>query len=603
MDLVPPSWAGPSMAYYGGNPLCFSFKTSRPYPQMPFSYYDACQSQTRFAITLDRSNVFFAILAMSLNSPSVCQLSPGNQNTCQQILSSGMAAIRELGTLSSSAMTQQSRQDIVALNIQFVQMATQNKVNVFLRQPILSPTRDDIWSFFGWLTLYDWGDGKREVLYLEGDMGNLTLMSDRIEYLQYAANALELPRTACLYVWYLTLYVTILSGIVTIFIIISVAWTRFDIHGTNLFMYNRVFGSVWIGRPLLFLRGLTAIVLLSTSSATLSQLNGVTYFLNFRESYIGSFIISRETIWIQYVLSDTLIPFTGHNSRPYARLSSAMAFCVAFCIDRLIPTQVTAAIQRTCAVTSFRRGIVCTSGHVDIGSIRRVQFHIGIQCGSVVLGYILIRLYYRYFADRHSTSEAAKSTLKQHHALTPACSTVFLNQTSNANHGTWDMDAAACIMSGMVPVRNNNLFDLKIWALIDLQSRQPSPSRSIFQPLQSTDLKPVFRMRHRWLGCASLIYMATSIAGSYAFIVLTQSAMSNDFWWASFDTNTQTYLCNWFNLNLQLTNSSRDIELATSEHGTLATTSNQTVTLVNIAPVYANLVQDEANSIPNVIQS
>ncbi|KAF0713936.1 hypothetical protein As57867_004136, partial [Aphanomyces stellatus] len=46
MDLVPPSWAGPSMAYYGGNPLCFSFKTSRPYPQMPFSYYDACQSQT-----------------------------------------------------------------------------------------------------------------------------------------------------------------------------------------------------------------------------------------------------------------------------------------------------------------------------------------------------------------------------------------------------------------------------------------------------------------------------------------------------------------------------------------------------------------------------
>ncbi|KAF0709941.1 Aste57867_5698 [Aphanomyces stellatus] len=97
--------------------------------------------------------------------------------------------------------------------------------------------------------------------------------------------------------------------------------------------------------------------------------------------------------------------------------------------------------------------------------------------------------------------------------------------------------------------------------------------------------------------------MAGSIAGSYAFLILTKSAMANDFWWASFDTDTQTYLSNWFNNNLQLTNVWHNVAVANPTHGAFSTTTNQTAPLVNVAPTYANAIQDEVNTLQNVVYS
>ncbi|KAF0720039.1 Aste57867_618 [Aphanomyces stellatus] len=600
IDVLPPSWTGPSMAYYGGNPLCFAFANSLPYPQMPFSFYDACQTQTRFSINFDPFNSLFAAASTKMSAQSVCQVSLTSQSICNTIVSAAIIMREKLNIpIIFRQLIQQSIQDILPLSIEFIQMATRNNTNIFLSQPIIDPTNTDVWSFFGWLTLYDWVDGKREVLYLEGDAGNLTLMSDRIEYVNFAASALELPRTACGYFWYLTVYVTIASGIVTTLVLLYAILNRFNINGANLFMFNRVFGSVWIGRPILFLRGVTAVVVLSTSPATLSQQYGVTYFLNFKMSWIRSLIVSGETLWIQYVISDVLVPFTGHFTKEYARLSSFVAFLLVFSVDSISPYEIRSSIQRTCTVTSFRRGIACTSGQVEIGSLERVILLIGIQLGSSLLSYILVRQYYRW----RSIKEETKCNI-----LLPGVTTMYLKHGTSKQHDTWDLDSAACIMSGILPLATF-LIDLKTWVAVRTETllghstfTQANFTRvtliTVFAPLA-----PVFRTRHAWLGGLSFVYMAGSIASSYAFIVLTKSAMANDFWWASFDTNTQTFLSNWFNANLQTTHYWRDIELASFDQGALATTANQTVTLVNISPVYANLVQDEANSLANVIQS
>ncbi|KAF0720031.1 Aste57867_610 [Aphanomyces stellatus] len=597
IDVLPPSWSGSSMAYYGGNPLCFTFANSLPYPQMPFSFYDACQTQIPFAIKFDQSNALFAAASMQVPAQAVCQMSPKSQNTCIGVLQLVLATLQQMDTVTAFCqLIQQSIQDILPLQIEFIQMATRNNTNVFLSQPIIDPSNTDAWSFFGWLTLYDWVDGEREVLYLEGDVGNRTLMSDRIEYLNFAASALELPRNACVYFWYLTVYVTIASGIVSTLILLYAILNRFNINGPNLFLFNRVFGSVWIGRPILFLRGITAVVVLSTSTATLSQEYGVTYFLNYKVSWIRSLIVSGETLWIQYVISDILIPFTGHFTREYSRLSSAMSFLCVFLIDRTNPFQVQALMQRTCTVASFRRGIACTSGLVEIGSIQRVGLLIGIQLGSSLLSYMLVRQYYRWAVAKEES---------QHNILIPAVTTVYLNHGTGKHWGTWDLDSAACIMSGILPLSKYSI-DLKTWVSIESKTLMGHSSftQAHFKLKPSgLELAPVFRTRHAWLGVLSFVYMAGSIASSYAFIVLTKSSMSNDFWWASFDSNTQTFLSNWFNANLQTTNTWRGVELASSDQGVLTTTANQTVTLVNIAPVYANMVQDEANSLANVIQS
>ncbi|KAG9397731.1 hypothetical protein AC1031_017960 [Aphanomyces cochlioides] len=188
-------------------------------------------------------------------------------------------------------------------------MASENASDILLRQDIIDNSTD-AWSFFGWIALYDWVDGLREVIQFDGDEGSYTLMSARSEYLQFAANPLELPQTACHYFWNFMIYVCGLTTLFVLLVFIYSVQVKFDVDGFNLFQFNRVFGSVWVGRPLLLLRGLTAIIILSTSTATITSSNSITFFSDYRPTIVNQLILSGECLWIVYVMSDLLLPLT-----------------------------------------------------------------------------------------------------------------------------------------------------------------------------------------------------------------------------------------------------------------------------------------------------
>ncbi|KAF0720108.1 Aste57867_550 [Aphanomyces stellatus] len=602
MDVVPPAWAIPNVAFYGGNPLCFSFASPRSYALAPFSYYDSCQTQKPFGISLDRHNVLFAIVAMAMPrhlTPSVCQLCRSNQQACQVTLANAFDAFSSIDPIRVDSTIDNI---MSSLDIEFVQMASVNTTPTFLRQPLLSHTAHDPWSFYGWLTLYDWLDGTREVLYVEGDVGNLTLMSDRVEYLPFAAKPQELPRTACVYFWYLTVYVTLVSGLITFYMLASSLLVRGRIRGTNLFQYNRVVGSVWVGRSILFLRGLTAIVILSTSNAILDQRDGVTYFVDAKRTWIESMVVSGETLWVVYAINDGLLPLTNAFSKEYAPWSSVLGYFAVFCMERIAPFRAAATIQRTCAIQSFRRGIECFSGTVEIGSLSRVETFLGFHVASIGAAYVAVRLYRRWYP--HKSSGPGPKGGSQHHVLIPAAAMTFIDPLPATKPEAWCLDSTACIMCGMLPL-SHYLFNLNTWTVVKSESRACHSfhhSKFSLQTSPKTSI-PEFTRRHTLLGMASLVYMASSIAGSYAFLVLTKSAMLNDFWWANFDSSTHTYLTNWFNYNLQMVTLGHDTDLADAGQGALSTTTNETVSLVNIPPTYSSSIQDEANTIVNVIQS
>ncbi|EQC26435.1 hypothetical protein SDRG_15716 [Saprolegnia diclina VS20] len=112
--------------------------------------------------------------------------------------------------------------DEIGLNIGLMQYATAaNGSWVVLQQPLLEPS----FAFFGWVFLFDWVLGNREVvpqLYTTGTQPLQT--ATQILYYLVVATSIVL--------------VTV-GGIVLIYAVKS----RFRFNGVNLFFFNRIAGA------------------------------------------------------------------------------------------------------------------------------------------------------------------------------------------------------------------------------------------------------------------------------------------------------------------------------------------------------------------------
>ncbi|RHY08077.1 hypothetical protein DYB38_003056 [Aphanomyces astaci] len=653
VDVEPPAWRTPSTAYLGGNPLCPIFPP-KSFVQAPFSYDDSCQVQAPFVIPLDKVNAVFAMAmtmwqarellpasnqtvnttAAAANPTAICTQSPSNAGICTSALQNATALALALldhtpewlATPTQSTELVQLIQTIRAFNISFVQMAIQQGAFVLLTQSILDPPSSiTSWSFFGWATLLDWVDGTREVLQIEGDRGRLNLLSDRMPTEPFAANPLELPRKACYYFWYIAVYITVLSGVVSV---VCVAYTKQGFQGgydgRHLFQYHRVFGSVWVGRPLLFVRGISALFMLATATPRLMSLpSGITFYQDDPRSFLERVVLSGEALWVEYVLVDLFLPWTtGHSAKISSPIASAVAFIGTLCLESIAPVQVQTTLDRNCVVISFRQGITCTSGVVQVGSFPRVCWLMGIQAGAFALAVVVTQLIRRSSSSVFPRQNSGKTTY--HHALIPAAADAFLLPPATAIFSSeyWHLDPVMCILSGMVPFNQTYLFDLKLWIVTTRDPAIPSGQSfgsTLFAPTPQqitpghrpppmTKQKGVeFTSRHAWLGALSLVYMCGCIGGSYAFIQLTASAMDNDFFWAGFDINTLTHMTNLYSRGLQEEVDADTIDtsivLTDPQHGALTGTINTTATTTLIPTLYATSIQDEANTLVNVITS
>ncbi|RHY40700.1 hypothetical protein DYB30_006626 [Aphanomyces astaci] len=616
-DPVPPSWTNIQYLYMGGDPSC-PVRQGLPYVQSSFAFDASCSEQERHTILLNKFNMLFALVSSNLQSTvdaaAICSMCPLLAAVCSSVVTSAATALTILikDYTAKEALQGQInavRADIAALGVGTIQLAvdTTDGNDAFLSQTLLA-TAPAAWDVFGWVYLFEWAVGVREVVSFEGDSNTFPLVSNKYAPVINQAHALEVPKSACQYLWVVSVVVSaILVSVGAIFTGYTVL-VRVRIVGRNLFRFNRIVGAVWLGRPLLLVRGMTAVVLLSTSPLTFGVHHGYTQFEFTPRTFIESMIVSGEAMWISYVINDILLLLSGNAPPYFAPISTGVGWIIYFVYDVASPYRIIASINRKCEADYRLMRLSCESGQIELGSSSRAITLVIIQLACIFGSFVGVKLWQ---CNRPSNSQGMNG-----HLLLSGTATAFLRKDTLPG-GTWVVDRASCVMCGLLTF-GSYFFDLKLWLLVqDPQARRivkwgkkvfpppqlnnahrresiqvkSAPTQSL-SPLESSFIKSA--PPNRIVAIAGLFYVFATIFGSVTYLKLTSTNMANDFWWANYNASREhAFVANLYNQQLVLRPKAGAVALDDSKFIGDAdyNTSLPTAVAVLMTPLYVTSVK------------
>ncbi|ETV93353.1 hypothetical protein H310_12618 [Aphanomyces invadans] len=451
--------------------------------------------------------------------------------------------------------------------------------------------------------MYEWVEGKREVFTFEGDEGAFTTISPSKSSVPLAANPLELPQNACNYVRYIITYVTFALSGVAVVLVGYAAVARFQLGGLQLLQFNRVVGSVWIGRPFLLLRGMTAVVMLSTANMVFVVTHGFSHLQLEARSIVDIAVLAGETTWVSYTIIDFCLPFLGDLSAVLSPISALVGWLVVVILELADPVAVAAAIDTKCKAVTVDNMIECSVGSFTIGNSTRLVWICVIHLIAVGVA-TACAVGWTHF--RHQRSGTRTATTAMHHLLIPMAAQSYL--VHRPNDRMTQLDNVSCVMSGMIPLVAG-LFDAKLWGYIPLEKRSASDLFLLPNPTFRTKSqagKEFVESRQqrimRFMAIVGLGYIAMTLAGSYGYLILTESTMANDFWWATFNTTgAQTYLSMVFTSQLQLSSRVAPTQIDTVLYGDTGAWYGAAKTSIATSPLYATAIENEAHSLSNVV--
>ncbi|CAK4473296.1 unnamed protein product, partial [Aphanomyces euteiches] len=607
-DPVPPSWIQPAYMYMGGDPTCTG-RQPTSYVQSSFSFFVSCTSLERQQILLTQFNTLFALWVTSLASVSTaCNVCPTQKSSCDAVMGPALVAAKMLAQSNPppTSLIQAAYNDIAALGVSYIQMAinAMDKSTRFLRQLALGGDAVAQWDLFGWIYVYEWAESSREVNSFEGDVNIIRLISNKYSPVIMQAQPLEVPKSACQYLWVISVVVSTVLVIVGALISFYSLLLRGRIVGRNLFKFNRVVGAVWLGRPLLVVRGMTAIILLSTSPISFQSQNGYSQFQFTPRTFFQSMLVAGEATWIIYVLNDFFTSFKSQCATHFAPISTWIGWIIMVIIDASSPFLMTMTLTPQCTVDLVGKKLVCTSGEVDIGSVNRATTLVFIQVICVVLVFVANKIW--------TSLRPTTSALLNGHLLISGTASAFVHKSALTN-GSWILDRAACAMCGLITF-SKSIFDIKLWVLVsDAETRKPGikwdmkvfESPDLNRPLRESTsekhsreksanhadkpVKPVSRV----VSLIGLVYMSSTIFGSITYLTLTTTNMANDFWWANYNaTREHAYMGRLYNTQLLIRPQAGSVTVTDTKFMDDAnyTTSLPTAVAVNMKPLYASQI-------------
>ncbi|KAF0685863.1 hypothetical protein As57867_022230, partial [Aphanomyces stellatus] len=602
---LPPAFMVGDLVYFGGNPLCL---TNGPtlYPQSQFSFEDACGSQSQYTFSASNHAMLFALLvtgATQLDSICAFQSTIG----CTQALSQAQAVLSNFASpfASIQALTNQAFSDAPPIELfQYAQNTTDNSW-LMLHQPLL--TSDVNWSFFGWLALFDWIQGTREVIRFEGDITTLVLISEASTPVVLATGNDNQSNSTILY--YMLLYTTIASAFVGIGGIFYTFVHGFRISGRNLFLFNRVAGSVWIGRPLLLVRALVASIVLGTCQDQLMLLpdGGYSKFTATPRSIWSSMVVAGEATWVSYVIGDVLlVSMHASSAKVIAPVASTLAWLAIVILDYAFPVTFTAQLNRKCTADDTYRFLNCQSGLIQVGSWPRIAIVLWLQVGSLVMTTFTLCL----FQHRHQWDRVqSKPSLVLH----GAAAAFLCQQTIDDRVGTWQLDDATLLLCGLVSFswgRLSYIFDIKSWVILDAKHAVRTHERVALSLEKTIPINKAWgatalvaprngpttaRHPRRRVVIFGLIYVLLSTVGSVSFIVLSTVNFANDFYWVTFNmTGHHVAIADWFNENVMLSRNLSAFRLDEPRWSSMDTDFSGPTLQVRSSPWLAPRLQFEA---------
>ncbi|KAF0685864.1 Aste57867_22301 [Aphanomyces stellatus] len=335
--------------------------------------------------------------------------------------------------------------DAQALNVSILQYVQQNASSPvqLMTFPLFDPT-DPSFFYWSWLYALEWATSDREVVTFQGDVGTINVITECAMPVYQPVQTHELPTIFSLYARSAVQYVTGVLLSIVLGVLLYTVWCRGRVNGLNLFLVNRVAGVVWVGRPLLLLRGITALALLSTASLELTLTHSlVTGFVVPTVPWYKVVLSGGEATWLVYILDDLLMAWTKEHTQLHSSWDALLVWAVVGVFTQAQPVVHSASIDPTCQIDEMDFQLVCASGRVTIGQVTRLYTLLGIK--------------------RRKVKEAPESVL-----LSAGAKYLF-DWSPWVRHGVAYVDPASALLNGLVVVlfrRKMYAMDIKMWRVV-----------------------------------------------------------------------------------------------------------------------------------------
>ncbi|KDO21046.1 hypothetical protein SPRG_13837 [Saprolegnia parasitica CBS 223.65] len=615
---VPPSWVAPGRLFHGGNPTCYT-GTGKPFVQESFEFHDACAQSVPLAMTSEALPLLFAAYAYQFASVAApCALQSSAQ--CATALGAAASIVQSLPRDESVATV---IADVVRTDVGLMQFASDDGVFQLLRHGLLDEGGSAGWPFFGWRALYDWVEGTREVVSFQGDASTVVLLSAAYTGDLYSTSggSQNVPH-ATEGMWYVVLYTSWM-----LLLVAALCWWRafgiqFHVRSINLYRFNRVVGAVWIGRPLLLLRGGTALLLLSTAPTEMVLQHGYTSFVSSPRPFLVAAVLAGEATWMTYVLNDVLLLIASKLAAVYAPMSCALVWLIYVLLELAVPLRMTGTLDRTCQATDVDFALSCESGAVRIGSVDRLVVLLCIQLGAVVVAMVMSLANYMRSRNRRCDTKITPVLLSQAPLELSGAADCFL-VTRTTSDAMWCVDKVTAIMCGLygyARLGREKTFDLKLWVILD--DLHPTSTEKLLRAPQLT-LAPRLLLRtapltdvdssmqraapvhdpalvetastvfsvlqralnERVMAVIGVLFVVASMAGSVSYLSVSRVNLANDLGWATFNmTGAHAFIANWFNEQLVLGASNVGSSFRLDSGGVAATTFYGLSTAAVVSP-------------------
>ncbi|KAF0691593.1 Aste57867_17222 [Aphanomyces stellatus] len=336
-------------------------------------------------------------------------------------------------------------------------------------------------EFFTWLYLFDWIEGKREVVAFQGDIDSITTISAPVNLDMRPVNGQEIPVNVSTYILRVVQYITIVLFGVSCIVCIYILTSQGYVEGLHMLPFNLIAGHVWVGRPLMLLRGITAVCFLSTSTLELvaPHTGLISYFQSPAPNLFSTFLSSTQMSWLVYVVVDSFSIFTSQYTANYSTLSAMAVTLVVFIWSALFPPNHTTSIARSCTVVAVDFDVICSSGIVRIGDVSRFHQLIIVCVCCTFLTFLVER-------HRH---KMPPPNLKMVSFLIYSAAKHEFEQNIHIHwehNGVYYIDKASATLSGLLTLEYKlsiYIFDVKTWRVYVVPPHEANcPSRFNLPP-------------------------------------------------------------------------------------------------------------------------
>ncbi|OQR80732.1 hypothetical protein ACHHYP_17278 [Achlya hypogyna] len=434
--------------------------------------------------SIGMSATYLSLAALLSNLPSIlthmspaaiCAQDTTSADKCTVYLHDTIAFFNEClapGYDALTAAVAHARTDVQVLQISLAQMGVANlsSTSLSLYSHVLLDPADPRFNYFAWFFLYEWTRGGREVVSFVGDVATLTLMTTYTSAVSRSPALWELSTIVASYARACVQYVTFVMIFVALMAALYIVMSRGHVEGLNMLVLNRVGGIVWIGRPLLFVRSLTAVCLLSTGTLTLGYKDGYSAFASTSNPWYKTWLAASEVTWLLSVVNDVLMVVTLEYTPYCATPNSLLVWLISAVLSATYPVEHTAELSRDqCYAAAIDFQVICSTATIGIGSTARLLTLILLVVACNVVVYVVVRITLR----ETPTSDIDSLFLY-------AGARYLFWHSKWKYHDVYYLDKASAVLNGILPLRwRGRLFalDIKLWRVfvMDVPDKSPVP--------------------------------------------------------------------------------------------------------------------------------